>query len=249
MRVLIVEDEQIAADRLIRLISEIDKSIEIVEHLDSVKSTISWFGKNDEPDLLFLDIQLADGLSFEIFEEHKIKCPIIFTTAYSEYAIKAFKVNSIDYLLKPISSEDLTGAIDKYKAQNLTGNVDTTVLIDMLQQSNSFKERFIIKVGEHLKSVLTSDTEIFYSFEKATFLMSKSGQRFIIDFTLDQLEGMVDPKMFFRVNRKQIIHIDGISDIITYSTSRLRLKLNIYNEEEIIVARDRVGDFKSWLDR
>lgn len=251
MKVLIVEDEGIAADRLIQLLKQLDSSIDIIEHLDSVKSVIAWFASNPTPDLAFFDIQLADGLSFEIFEQIEITCPIVFTTAYDQYAIEAFKVNSIDYLLKPMMEADLKRALDKYSKQKKpTPSVDVSALMNLIQQQNkSYKERFVIKVGEHLKSVLTGNVEIFFSENKGTYLLDKENKKFIIDFTLDQIQEAVDPKFFFRINRKYLIHVDGIKDIITYSNSRLKLELNHFNAEDLIVSREKVTSFKEWLDR
>ncbi|MEO9967976.1 MAG: LytTR family DNA-binding domain-containing protein [Reichenbachiella sp.] len=251
MNVLIVEDEGIAADRLVQLLGELDSNIQIVQHLDSVKSTVQWFENHAAPDLAFFDIQLADGLSFEIFDQADVKCPIIFTTAYDQYAIQAFKVNSVDYLLKPMVKEDLQQALDKFKNQSQKeSSLDTKALINMLQQQNvSYKERFVIKVGEHLKSVMTTNVELFLSQDKATYILANDGKKFIIDFTLDQVESSIDPKIFFRVNRKHIVHIDSIKDIITYSNSRLKLELNHFNADDLIVSRERVTLFKEWLDR
>ncbi|WP_422359730.1 LytR/AlgR family response regulator transcription factor [Reichenbachiella sp.] len=252
MKVLIVEDEGIAADRLIQLLNELDKTIQVVEHLDSVQSVVEWFQTNTSPDLAFFDIQLADGLSFEIFKQVEIDCPIIFTTAYDQYAIDAFKVNSVDYLLKPMMEADLQRALDKFnkQKQSSTPSVDVSALMQLMQQQNkSYKERFVIKVGEHLKSVLTEEVEIFLSENKATYLLSKESKRYIIDFTLDQIQEAVDPKSFFRINRKYLIHIDGIKDIITYSNSRLKLELHHFNADDLIVSRDKVAQFKDWLDR
>jgi len=251
MKVLIVEDEGIAADRLVQLLNQIDTSIEVVEHLDSVESTVEWFETNQAPELAFFDIQLADGLSFEIFGKVEINCPIIFTTAYDQYAIEAFKVNSVDYLLKPILEADLKRALDKFnKQKQLAPSVDTSALINLIQQQNkSYKERFVIKVGEHLKSVLTENVEIFLSENKTTYLLAMDNKKYIIDFTLDQIQEAIDPKLFFRINRKYLIHIDGIQDILTYSNSRLKLALNHFNADDLIVSREKVAQFKEWLDR
>jgi len=252
MKVLIIEDEGIAADRLIQLLKNLEDSIEVVGRLDSVKSSVKWFTENNEPDLAFFDIQLADGKSFEIFEQTKIICPIIFTTAYDQYAIQAFKVNSIDYLLKPIVPEELERALEKFKSQS-RGNAQSTDAAELItllqQQSKKYKERFVIKVGDHLKSVMTVDAEIFYSHDKATYVQTRSEQKFILDFTLDQIEDMIDPQTFFRINRKYIIHIDSLADIITFSNSRLKLVLKSYEAQDMIVSRERVGEFKEWLDR
>ena len=251
MKVLIVEDEILAAERLEKLLFQIDSSTEILDHLDSVKSAVKWFENNKEPDILFLDIQLADGLSFEIFEERNVSCPVIFTTAYDKYALKAFKVNSIDYLLKPIAIAELENAINKYQSQNKPPPpINTSALLSFLQQEqSSYKERFVLKVGEHLKSVKTIDVELFCSLDKTTYLFTKEGPKFILDFALDHLEGQLNPASFFRVNRKFIVQLDCIADMVSYSSSRLKINMKEFNSEEIIVARDRVNDFRAWLDR
>ncbi|UXX79155.1 LytTR family DNA-binding domain-containing protein [Reichenbachiella carrageenanivorans] len=251
MNILIIEDEGIAADRLTQLLQSTTNSPTIIAHLDSVKTAIKWFQTNPAPDLAFCDIQLADGLSFEIFEQVDVFCPIIFTTAYDQYAIQAFKVNSIDYLLKPMMEEDLRQAMTKFeKYKQPTQSIDTSALMQMLQRDHSnYKERFVIKVGEHLKSVMTEDTEVFYSENKATYLLTKTNSKFIIDFTLDQIQDLIDPKAFFRINRKYLIHINSIKDIISYSSSRLKLELLHFNTDDLIVSRERVAQFKEWLDR
>jgi len=248
--VLIVEDEEIAAKRLTKLLDELMPDARVVGSVDSVKSAASWFRQNDEPDLAFFDIQLADGKSFEIFESVNINCPVIFTTAYDQYAIKAFKVNSVDYLLKPIAKPDLAHAIDKFRNQTAQLQITSSDLIQLLNASDKkHKERFVLKVGEHLKSVLTQDIEVFFSQDKSTYAYTHAGQKYILDFTLDQIEEMVDPRQFYRISRKFIINIDGIGDIITFSTSRLKIIPRSFSSDEMIVSRDRVNDFKAWLDR
>ncbi len=254
MRVVIVEDEKLSAERLAHLVKKIDPSFEIVAQVDSVKRTVQWLESNPAPDLIFLDIQLADGLSFEIFDKSKVTSPVIFTTAYDEYAIKAFKVNSIDYLLKPIDEEELKAAIEKFKQLMPSMEPTQTLPADRLENllaslSKSYKERFIIKVGDHLKSVETSTIDHFMSQEKATFIQNKEGKRFIVDFTLDQVESLVDPSFFFRINRKYIVSFPAIKDIIAWSNSRLRLVLNNSDDSDVVVAREKVNAFKEWLDR
>jgi DNA-binding LytR/AlgR family response regulator len=249
MRVLVVEDEAIAADRLISLIKKMEPSWEVVGSTDSIKSTVKWLNTNAQPDLAFFDIQLADGHSFEIFNQVNAGFPVIFTTAYDQYALQAFKVNSIDYLLKPIKANELNAAIEKFK-QTAIIQPDMNALAALLKlQTQRFKERFVIKVGEHLKSVDVSSIRLFYSHEKSTYLITDQKQRYLLDYTLDQIEGMIDPSNYFRINRKFIVCLAAISDIITFSNSRLKLHLNVLETEEGIVARERVGDFKEWLDR
>jgi DNA-binding LytR/AlgR family response regulator len=232
MKVLIIEDEPQAAERLISLVQNLQTDIEICDSLDSVKRAVEWLSKNQAVDLIFMDIQLADGLSFDIFEKVEVTAPVIFTTAYNEYALKAFKVNSIDYILKPIDKDELAAAFKKY--QSLT---------------KKYKERFVIKVGEHLKSVEVGEILFFFSLEKTTFAQTKDGRKHILDFTLDQLDGLVDPARYFRINRKYIVSIDSIQDMISYTNSRLKLVLKTSDDSDVIVARERVQEFKEWLDR
>ena len=250
MNVLIIEDEGIAADRLERLLLEIDPNIQVLERLDSVRSSVNWLHKNEAPDLAFFDIQLADGKSFDILEQVPLRCPIIFTTAYDQYAVDAFKVNAIDYLLKPIVPEDLKTAIEKFKGRQSPVLPDPNALIALLQQqSKKYKERFVVKVGDHLKSVQTSECLVIYSQEKATWSFTSDKKIFLLDYPLDQIEDMLNPEQFFRISRKFIVNLKAISDIITFSNSRLKLKVEGFKSEEMIVARERVGDFKAWLDR
>lgn len=253
MEVLIIEDELIAAERLQKMVQKIDPTMVVLEILDAVSSAQKWLQEHKAPDLIFLDIQLADGLSFEIFDEVKIESPIIFTTAYDHYALKAFKLNSVDYLLKPIVQEELEAALTKFKKSNKQSDqlIDTSALMEMMsgRTVKKYKERFVIKVGEHIKSIQSSETKCFYSEDKATYLLHSEGKKYIIDFTLDQLEEMLQPVIFFRINRKFIINIDEIEDIITFSNSRLKIILkNEQETNEMIVARDRVSEFKLWLD-
>jgi DNA-binding LytR/AlgR family response regulator len=252
MKVVVIEDERLAAERLIDLILQYDSGIEVLTTLDSVKQSVEWFDKNQHPDLAFFDIQLADGLSFEIFEKTIIDCPVIFTTAFNEYAIRAFKVNSVDYLLKPIDIEDLTKAVDKFK-KNFSGKevAHQQEVFDRVLHllTNNYKQRFVIKVGEHIRSVATENILYFYSLEKATFLHTDDDHNYVIDYSLEQVETLVDPERFFRINRKYMITIDSIDDIITYSNSRLKIELKHSDDQDVIVAREKVKQFKKWLDR
>lgn len=251
MRVLIIEDEPQAAARIERLIKELVPSALILDKLDSVKRAVEWFSKNPKPDLALMDIQLADGLSFKIFEHVEIRCPVIFTTAYDEYALKAFKVNSIDYILKPVDRDELNNALVKLTTLTKRDNTDSlqeniNQVINLL--SKKFKERFIVKVGEHLHTIQVKDIIYFYSHDKTTFCVTLEGRTMIIDFSLEQLETMLDPEIHFRVNRKYLIKLAAIKDIITYTNSRLRLILLASTDNDIIVARERVQEFKQWLD-
>lgn len=252
MNILIVEDEPEAAARLSRLLKELRSDVEIVASIDSVASSVKWIGENRQPDLIFMDIQLADGLSFEIFEKVEITVPVIFTTAYNEYALKAFKVNSIDYILKPLDKDEVAAAFRKY--ENLTGQsqprdkIIESIGAAMQMLTKRYKERFVIKVGEHLRSVEVNDVLYFYSLEKTTFAVTSDGRKHVLDFTLDQLEGLVDPAKFFRINRKYIVAIAAIRDMISHTNSRLKLLLKSSDDDDVIVARERVQEFKDWLD-
>ncbi|UII20060.1 LytR/AlgR family response regulator transcription factor [Fulvivirga ligni] len=253
MRVLIIEDERPAAARLEKLLLEYSASAIVLDKIDSVKNAINWFHSAvDKPELIFMDIQLADGISFEIFEHVEVPAPVIFTTAFDEYALKAFKVNSIDYLLKPIDEEELADAIDKWK--NLVDSkVDEHKALDQISSAmnmltNKHKSRFIVKVGEHIKSIATGDILYFFSRDKASYCHTREGKNYILDHPLEKLEGMLDPQMFFRINRKYIISHESFTDIISYSNSRLRIVLQGIDDEDVIVSRDRVNDFKVWLD-
>ncbi|MCB0822292.1 MAG: response regulator transcription factor [Bacteroidales bacterium] len=252
MKVLIIEDEKPAAEHIQNLVKRFDTSIEVLGPLDAVRKSVDWFNNNPHPDLVMMDIQLADGLSFEIFEKTVVKCPVIFTTAFNDYAIRAFKVNSVDYLLKPIDFEELTKAFEKFQNTYQKQDVDkfATLMDQVLNGFNKeFKQRFVIKVGEHIKSVRVEDILYFYSMEKATFLLSNNNHNYVIDYSLEQVEEMVDPGLFFRINRKYLVNIDSIEDIISYSNSRLKLELKNSKEHDAIVAREKVSAFKKWLDR
>lgn len=254
MKILLIEDEPQAAQRLEKLVRIVIPHAIIVSTLDTVKSAVRWFQSNPAPELIFMDIQLADGISFSIFEQVEVNVPVIFTTAYDEYALKAFKVNSIDYLLKPIDEDGLRAAFKKY--DSLTSpramapdKMMESIHLAMQMLSKKYKERFVIKVGEHLKSVEVGEILFFFSLEKTTFAQTRDGRKHILDFTLDQLEELLDPKKYFRINRKYIIAIDSIHDMISYTNSRLKLVLRNSDDQDVIVARERVQEFKEWLDR
>jgi len=249
MNCLIVEDEKVAAERLSGLIKKYDPTIDITGIVQSVKNAVQWLNTHQAPDLIFMDIQLADGLSFEIFEQTIVKTPVIFTTAYDEYALKAFKVNSIDYLLKPVDLNELKNAIDKFKANNLHKEIPVQVFDNILHSlTKNYKNKFVIKVGEHIKVFTTEDVQCFYSLEKYTFLQNNSGRDYAISYSLDQLEDLSDPARFFRINRKFIVSLPAITDIVSYSNSRLRVKLKSNDSDELIVSREKVQDFKKWLE-
>ena len=254
MDVIIIEDETLAGRRLHDLIKKYDPLTRVLAKIDSVKSSVKWFKENAHPDLVFMDIQLADGLCFEIFEEVTPNAPVIFTTAFDEYAIRAFKVNSIDYLLKPIDFDELSFAIDKY--HKLTNTTDAQIPVVSREVSetvirllkNEYKERFAVKIGEHIRAFTAQDICCFYSFEKTTYALLNNKRAYIVDYSIEQLENILNPKHFFRVNRKFIVKHGSIKEIISYSNSRLKLILSVHPEnEDIIVSREKVSAFKTWL--
>lgn len=252
MNVLIIEDEPLAVQRLETLVADIYPGVSILGRIDSVKKAVQWFSTNAMPDLVLMDIQLADGISFQIFEQCEVHAPVIFTTAYDEYALKAFKVNSIDYILKPVDRSDLANALKKLESlkgvqpqQQLMQNISQA----MQMLTRKYKERFVIKVGEHLRTIETKSVLYFFSQEKATFCHTTDNRNYVLDYTLEQLETLVDPADYFRANRKYLVRGDSIQDIISYTNSRLRLVLRDSPDNDIVVARERVQDFRLWLDR
>ena len=251
MKVVILEDEKLASSHLKNLLTSLDSNLEVCAVLDSVKSGIVWFLKHDEPDLVFMDIQLGDGLSFEILEVIDLTCPIVFTTAFDEYALRAFKVNSVDYILKPVEKEDVKNALHKIEVlrQANTPSQQEGIKSAGKMLSTPFKERFIVKLGEHIHSLETNRILYFYSVEKATFARYTDGNKFLLDYSLDAIMELVPPDRFFRINRKYIIAYESIEDIVQYSNSRLRISLLHSGDKDIIVSRERVQDFKKWLDK
>ena len=251
MQVIIIEDEKPAARRLARLLAELD--VEVSTLLHSVEESINWFQNNPQPDLIFLDIQLSDGLSFEIFDAIQVDSAIIFTTAYDEYALQAFKLNSIDYLLKPIDDEELAAAMKQYKDLNKKDkqiSLDFEDIKKLLTNplEREYKKRFTAKVGQHIKLINAEDIECFFSENKGTYAATTDGRTYLLDTTLENLEEELAPETFFRVSRKFYVNIRHIQDIVAYTNSRLKVKLKRYNEQEIIVSRERVRDFKLWLE-
>jgi len=250
MRIIIIEDEKPAARLLQRKVEKLGLQVETMLH--SVEEALHWFNSNQHPDLIFLDIQLSDGLSFEIFEKIEIKSAVIFTTAFDEYALRAFKLNSVDYLLKPIDEDDLEIAIKKFKSRNqalpnLSLDFDAIKRMLVNPTEKKYKERFTIKIGEHLKMISIDEVECFFSENKGTYLHTIDNRDYLLDVTLEQLETELNPKDFFRVSRKFIIPLKTIKDIVVYSNSRLKVILPTYKADEVIVSRERVNDFKEWL--
>lgn len=254
MNVVIIEDEHLTAERIATLLRQIDPGIKVISVIDSVKRSVEWFRSNEKPDLVFMDIQLADGLSFDIFDAVKIEAPVIFITAFQEYAIKAFKVNSVDYLMKPVSEEDLRAALAKYQRYFNHELTVPSIGGDLLQNiremmSKPYKSRFMVRVGAHIKSVDVENILYFYSLQKGTYLHSFDNRNYVIDYTLGGLEEMLDPLLFHRINRRYLINHRAITDLITLSSSKLKVNLAHSDDNEIYISRERVGTFKAWLDR
>lgn len=253
MKVIVFEDEKLASERLIELIQDLRPDAQVVASLKSVEAALLWLENNQEPDLVVSDIQLLDGSSFEIFDQHPIQCPVIFTTAYNEYAIKAFEVNSVDYLLKPIQKEKLSLALDKYdarKASTSANALDIDKIREAIQGTNvQYKSRFLVKYGQRIKAIPVEQIAYFFSQDKLTYLMGFDGKKLPLDQTLEELEGVLDPKNYFRVNRKFIVHFDAVSDIHPYFKGRVKIEVQPESSEEIVISSEKTPIFKQWLDQ
>ena len=254
IKALLVEDEIHAAERLKKLLLDVDPEIEILDVLDSVESTVNWLRVNPAPQLLFLDIQLADGRSFDIFEHVKVQSPVIFTTAYDEYAIKAFKLNSIDYLLKPIKIEELKESIQKFRSikeyfseSDLESKI-FSILTDIKHETKSYKNRFLINKGDSLIPVSVDEIAYFYAEDKENFIITFAGNRYFVNYSLDSLEEMLDPSIFFRVNRQFILAANAINKVHNYFNYKLKVEVNPIIDKEIIISRSKTGEFKNWLN-
>jgi two-component system response regulator LytT len=251
MKVLIIEDENAAARRLEKLLKELAPETTILAQIDSVEASVLWLENNPQPDLIFMDIHLADGASFEIFQHVKVSCPIIFTTAYDEYALQAFKVNAVDYLLKPIKNVELAAALEKYKQVFKPAKApDYSALLETLksQQSENYLQRMLIRFGHSLKLVDVADAAYFYTRDKITFLITRSSaKRYPVDYPLDKLEEMLDKKVFFRINRQFIVNVHAIREMHPYSKSRVKVDMDPPTDQETIVSTERSAEFKKWL--
>ncbi len=249
MNVLILEDESRAASHLERILHAVAPEMSVVAKVETVREAIAYLKSNPPVSLIFSDVQLADGLSFEIFNQVAVHCPIIFTTAYDTYAIDAFNTNGIDYLLKPIEENRLKQALQK--ARQFTAQIDLSSLINLtnLASHKKDKSRFLVKVGEKIKSIVVEDIRVFYSFEKTTYLQTTSMRDYIIDYSLDELQLLLDSSRFFKINRKYIVSYEVCTTMYAWSNSRLKLEIDGINDDQIIVAREKVHEFKQWLDR
>jgi DNA-binding LytR/AlgR family response regulator len=254
LKVLIVEDETPAAEKLERYLSKFNPAIQVIEKIGTVKEAVRWLQTNQSGiDLIFMDIQLHDGLSFQIFQQVDVRKPVIFITAYDEFALEAFKVNSIDYLLKPITFADLSNSLRKLeslRSQLQWDSSKTEQIVKALTESpvKTFKTRFMVKLGDHIRSITADQISFFYADGRDVYLVTNQLRKFIIDYTLEGLEEVLDHKVFYRLNRSYIVNISAIQDVVVYSNSRLKITLTLKWENEIIVSREKVGDFKEWFD-
>ena len=251
MNTIIIEDENLTAQRLEGMLKKCDSSIRVLAVLPSVAESVDWLRKHDAPDLVFMDIHLEDDLCFKIFELAPLTSPVIFTTAYDEYMIKAFKVNSIDYLLKPVNLVELMAALDKFKALKAQfSKPDFETLLQYIgHRAPEYKTRFMITVGNKIRSIETADIAYFYSDEKITFMVTRDGQHLPIDFSLDKLTALLDPQQFFRISRQYLIGFSAIQAVLTHFKGKLKLELAPKAKQEVFVSGDRMADFKDWLGR
>lgn len=260
MNILLIEDETLAAERTVNLLREIDPDIQVLHVCRSVKNTVAWLSTHPEPDLIISDIQLLDGISFAIFKENPVSCPIIFLTAYDQYAIRAFEVNSVAYLVKPVEKEALAGALDKYrqvkeayvgisKSDAAASMGYEKVLQALMEKTPEYKSRFLVKVGQHIKAVSVEKIAYFFTKDKMTYLTTHDGRKFPLDLSLDEVSKNLDPHVFHRLNRKYIAHIDSVSEVQPYFKGRLVVNLLPDPEEEIVISSEKSNPFKEWLDK
>jgi len=254
MTVLIIEDEPLAAERIRKLVDETNEPMDIVGTTNSIESSVNWLQSNQHPDLILMDIELSDGQSFIIFDQVKVKSPVIFTTSYDEYAIKAFKVNSIDYLLKPVKQSDLNAAIQKLKSieQQYSAIASTgleNLLRELKHKDKEYRERFLVKTGQRYFSIETENIAYFYYTNRVTYLKTWKNEQFYLDYILDELEDMLSPKLFFRANRQYILNIRSVKDIHTYFNHKLKLILQPPTNDEVLISKERATEFKSWMGK
>lgn len=255
MKILIIEDEELAVKKLHKMLISIDKDVEVIANLDSIESSVEWLQNNETPDLIMMDIELLDGQSFEIFNRVKVMSPVIFTTSYDEYALKAFKVNSVDYLLKPIQKEDLTAALDKYKKMFVAAappSINMDMLVKELQQKlqpKEFRKRFLVKNVQKLVSVETDEIAYFYSDGRLNFFKTYDNKKYVVDYTMDEMEDMLDPEKYFRISRSFYVSIASVDQINDYFGNRLILTLKPAVDKEALVSREKVTEFKKWLGK
>ncbi len=250
MKVVIVENELLAAEKLERYLLKYSPEVVVLKIITSTKDAITWFQENQIYDVIFMDIQLADGLSFEIFTKVTIDKPIIFTTAFDEYAVDAFKVNSVDYILKPITFTDISRAMNKLKMMQSLFNPSNEVLVNVVDnlKKNKAKDRFLVRLGNYINSIKSKEIALFYADGRTVYLVTHTNKKYILDYKLGDLIRVLNTSTFFRVNRTFILSIDAIKDVVVYSNSRLKIRPKIHFDKEIIVSRERVSDFKEWFE-
>lgn len=250
MNVVIVEDEILAAEKLERYLKKWNSNVEIIAHTTSIKESVSWFQDNSTKyDIAFFDIQLLDGLSFEIFKKVNIVKPVIFTTAFDEFAIDAFKVNSIDYILKPITFTEISNAMSKLSTMKSMFSIPQEVeKLEKEYKQQKQKDRFLVKMGNHIHSIKTTDISLFFAEGRTVYLVTNYGKKYIVDYKLEDLNKLLDVKHFYRTNRTFIVNLNAIEDVLVYSNSRLKVKLKVNVEKDIVVSRERVSDFKKWFE-
>jgi two-component system, LytTR family, response regulator LytT len=252
MKILIVEDEELAVKKLQKTLAAVNESAEVVGTTDSIKTTVEWLMQNPQPDLILMDIELADGQSFEIFNLTEVKSPVIFTTSYDEFALKAFKVNSVDYLLKPIQKDELQAALNKFQKIKTNADVNIDSLVKELQQKlqpKEYRKRFLVKFGQKLISVEIGEIAYFYSDGRLNFFKTSDNKKFVVDYTMDELEDMLDPKMYFRISRSFYVSVNSIEKIDDYFGNRLILGLKPAVDKEALVSREKVTEFKKWMGK
>ncbi|OIN57981.1 LytR/AlgR family response regulator transcription factor [Arsenicibacter rosenii] len=265
MNVFLIEDEELAVRKLSKLLQEVAPDIQIVGTAASVRASVAWLDSNTAPDLILMDIELADGQSFEIFEQTTVSSPVIFTTSYDEYALKAFKVNSIDYLLKPIKRHELEASLSKYQRlhqgtdlnlPSTKNDTDSAAAIDALVQQlrqqiqpTDFRRRFLVKHRQQWIPIEVNDIAFFYTEEGISFFRTTTNQKYAVDYTLDELEKMLDPDQFFRANRQFITHIQSVQQIHPYFNNKLKLILKPVTDEEVVISREKATDFKKWMGK
>ncbi len=250
MKIVLIEDETPAIEKLERYLLKYDATFDIVAKLPSISSAVDWFANSmNSFDLIFMDIQLSDGLSFEIFNQITIDKPVIFITAFDEYAIDAFKVNSIDYILKPVTFTDLSNALRKHKKLQAAYSINQAVKnVSKAVSEKKVKDRFLVRLGNHIHAINATDISLFYAEGRTVFLVTKEQKKFIVEYNLENLVELLDTNLFYRVNRTFIVHINAIKDVVVYSNSRLKITPQVKTEKDIIVSREKVTDFKHWLE-
>jgi len=249
MKIVLIEDEFLAAEKLERYLLKYNSEISVIKKLSSIAESVSWFSKNIDYDIIFMDIQLTDGLSFEIFNQTQISKPVIFATAFDEYAIDAFKVNSIDYILKPITFTDVSNAMNKLKKfQHVFGGNEKVSNVVKQLSENTTKDRFLVRLGNHIHSIKAEEISLFYAEGRTVYLITNQKKKYILDYKLERLENVLQSTQFFRVNRTFIVNISSIADVLVYSNSRLKISSKVYQETDIIVSREKVAAFKQWFE-